>query len=175
MNKDNNRFIVDIRGGCGAIRDTKHPKYDPEYPGLHYNTIDVISYIHGFKNSEINSWEMKQENVIMLNELCDKLNNNIDSEYILCSAIWFDDGNVYTCQPINIHIGIVLCGHRHYNIFAQIGGLVKERKDLGIYEKEQGFLTNLNRFVDREEGAKIAFRAKQIENETNRLYSEDLY
>ena len=30
------------------------------------------------------------------------------------------------------------------------------------FEKEQGFLTNLNRFVDREEAAKITYKAGQI-------------
>jgi nucleoid-associated protein YejK len=48
----------------------------------------------------------------------------------------------------------------------------------------QGFLTNMNRFVDRKEGARIAFEAKQVNNrvswenvdwETRDLYSEDLY
>lgn len=42
-------------------------------------------------------------------------------------------------------------------------------------ESVQGFLTNKNRFVDREEGAIIAFDAGQIEKEKETLYSEDLY
>ena len=96
-------------------------------------------------------------------------------EYILCAAIHFDDGKQYAHQPRNIQTGIVLCGHRHGCIFQQIGGLVGERKNLGIHEKEQGFLTNLNRFVNREEGAIIALNAGQIDNELKTLYSEDLY
>lgn len=96
-------------------------------------------------------------------------------EYILCAAIWFDDSNLYLFQPRNITTGLVLCGHRHGVIFQQIGGLVGERKNLGIYEKEQGFLTNLNRFVDREEGAKIAYAAGQIAEVSDMLFSEDLY
>jgi hypothetical protein len=52
---------------------------------------------------------------------------------------------------------------------------VKDRQELGIYEKEQGFLTNKNRFVSRQEGAKIAFAAGQIKEEIVRLFSEDLY
>lgn len=97
------------------------------------------------------------------------------TEHILCSAIWFDDGKEYIFQPYNIKTGLVLCGWRHGCIFPQIGGLVKERQELGIYEKEQGFLTNLNRFVDREEAAIIALKAGQITEEIKRLYSEDLY
>lgn len=101
-------------------------------------------------------------------------------EYILCAAIHFDDGKEYFFQPYNIKTGIVLCGWRHGCIFPQIGGLVKERQELGIYEKEQGFLTNKNRFVDRNEAAKIARDAKQVswtdvDWNTVHLYSEDLY
>ena len=60
-------------------------------------------------------------------------------EYILCSAIWFDDGNKHAHQPLNITSGVVLCGFRHCSIFPQTGMLVKERNNLGIHEKEQGF------------------------------------
>lgn len=98
-----------------------------------------------------------------------------DCEYILCAAIWFDDGKAYPHQPKNINTGLVFCGHRHGCIFPQIGGTVKERKDLGIFEKEQGFITNFNRFVSREEAANIAFQAKQVKTLPKRLFSEDLY
>ncbi len=100
-------------------------------------------------------------------------------EYILCAAIWFDDGRIHKFQPKGIDVGIVLCGYRHNNIFTQIGGLVKERKELGIYEKEQGFLTSYNRFVGRVEAYNIAVSAGQVEPSTNNpeeeLYSEQLY
>jgi hypothetical protein len=98
-----------------------------------------------------------------------------DIEYILCAAIWFDDGKFYEHQPINIPSGIVLCGWRHGCIFPQIGGLVSERQQLGIHEKEQGFVTNKNRFVDRKEGRKIAFESGQTDEETGQLFSEDLW
>jgi hypothetical protein len=99
----------------------------------------------------------------------------MDKEYILCAAIWFDDGKEYRLQPKNITTGLVLCGWRHGCIFPQIGGLVAERQKLGIFEKEQGFLTNLNRFVGRKEGGKIAFDAGQTKELKETLYSEDLY
>ena len=98
-----------------------------------------------------------------------------EKEYILCAAIWFDDGKEYRLQPKNITTGLVLCGWRHGCIFPQIGGLVAERQKLGIFEKEQGFLTNKNRFVGREEAAEIAFAAGQTEEPLRRLFSEDLY
>lgn len=97
------------------------------------------------------------------------------TERILCAAIWFDDGMEYAHQPKNIPTGIVLSGYRHCSIFPQIGGLVAERKLLGIHEKQQGFLTNLNRFVGRAEGAEIAFKANQIAAPKDHLFSEDLY
>ncbi len=83
-------------------------------------------------------------------------------EYILCAAIHFDDGKKHAHQPFNIESGIVYCGWRHGCIFAQLGGTVKERQDFGIFEKEQGFLTNRNRFVGRVEAGKIALACGQI-------------
>jgi hypothetical protein len=104
-------------------------------------------------------------------------------EYILCAAIWFDDGIVHAHQPINIDIGIVMMGFRHCNCFASIGGLVKERLDAGIHEKAQGFLTSLNRFVTREEAAEIALSQGQFANDFEKsdvershyLFSESIY
>jgi hypothetical protein len=96
-------------------------------------------------------------------------------EYILCAAIWFDDGKSYLYQPSGITSGLVLCAWRHGCIFQQIDGLVKERQQLGIFEKEQGFLTSKNRFVGRKEAAKIAFEQGQTNELKEILYSEDLY
>lgn len=100
---------------------------------------------------------------------------NETNEYLLCAAIHFDDGKKYNHQPFNIESGLVLCGWRHGCIFPQIGGLVKERQELGIFEKEQGFLTNKNRFVGRKEAGQIAFAAGQTKKLISFLYSEDLY
>lgn len=41
------RFFIDERSGCIAVRDKLHPKFDPDYPGLHFDTPDVIYYGHG--------------------------------------------------------------------------------------------------------------------------------
>lgn len=96
-------------------------------------------------------------------------------ERILAAAIWFDDGKEHLYQPVNISTGLVFCGFRHCSIFQQIGGTVGERKNVGIKEKEQGFLTYHNRFVGREEAASIAFQSGQIQVEQKTLYSEDLW
>lgn len=100
-------------------------------------------------------------------------------EYILCAAIWFDDGKKHVHQPKNVETGLVLCGWRHHCIFPQTGGVLhemplqSERVKEGIKET-QGFLTNLNRFVDRDEAGRIAYAACQV-GYVKQLFSEDLY
>ena len=69
-----NRFILDIRCGCAAVRDTKHPKYNKDYPGLHRDTCDVVEYRHGFQNSEKGYWEMRDEDIKFLTDYCASLN-----------------------------------------------------------------------------------------------------
>lgn len=91
-------------------------------------------------------------------------------EYILCSAIWFDDGVKYPHQPKNIDTGYVICGRRHHNCFT-IRSIITNDDN----EREQGFLTNTDRFVDREEAGRIAYEAGQIKEKNNFLYSEDLW
>ena len=66
------RYFLDIRGGCAAVRDRQHPEYDESYPGLHESTLDVVEYKHGFNS--YNGWEMHQEDIDYLQSVCDKLN-----------------------------------------------------------------------------------------------------
>lgn len=83
-------------------------------------------------------------------------------ETILCAAIWYKElplikpsvlqirGN----SPYNVDKGIVFCGWRHSNCIYQkvaITGL----RDAESGENTQGFLTNKNRFVDRQEAYKL--------------------
>ena len=42
-------------------------------------------------------------------------------------------------------------------------------------DEVQGFITNTDRFVDREEASKIAFESGQTKELKKRLYSEDIY
>jgi len=65
---------VDLRSGCGAVRDKLHPKFNPDYQGLHKDTIDVVEYRHGFQDNILNSWNMYQEDIDFLNEQCASLN-----------------------------------------------------------------------------------------------------
>lgn len=93
-------------------------------------------------------------------------------EKIVCAAIHYDDDEAYPYQPDGISSGFVLSGRRHSDII-RTAKFVFDIKTKA--ENVQGFLTSYNRFVDRWVGAEIAVRAKQVEEGTNALYSEDLY
>ena len=104
-------------------------------------------------------------------------------ERILIAAIWYKKiplkKEIPAVRPKNINSGIVILGHRHGQCIWTTASLTGLRTC--IYAEDatgthiQGFLTNKNRFVSRKLGAKIAFKAGQINKETKILYSEDLY
>lgn len=104
-------------------------------------------------------------------------------EYILCAAIWYKEiplkKIIVGVLPKNCDRGLVVLGHRHGQCMWTMGSLTGLRSvtngEDGVGEYEQGFLTNKNRFVSREEGAIIAFDAKQIDEQKQTLFSEDLY
>ena len=109
----------------------------------------------------------------------------MSNEYILCAAIWYKDiplkkelPDGVMIRPINCDRGLVFCGHRHAQCMytmVSITGIRSVESEIGEYI--QGFLTNKNRFVDREEAMIIAEEADQIIGYThsNQLFSEDLY
>lgn len=96
----------------------------------------------------------------------------MEKEYILCAAIHYDDGGKYPHQPKNIETGMVFCGRRHHNCFPQ---LAKSFPDRDKNKVSQGFITSHDRYVNRIEGAQIAFNVKQTEKLEDILFSEDLY
>jgi hypothetical protein len=100
-------------------------------------------------------------------------------EYILCAANHYDDGKEMTHGPKNIESGFVICGRRHANcisMFAKMVGFPYDENANALRKTErQGFLTNTDRFVEREEAAQIAFEAGQIKQHKIVLFSEDLY
>lgn len=107
----------------------------------------------------------------------------MEKEYILCAAIWYKEiplvKVINGVLPKNCDKGLVVLGHRHGQCMWTMGSLTGLRSVTnapdGVGEYEQGFLTNTNRFVGREEAAQIAFDSKQIKQHTITLYSEDLY
>ena len=118
----------------------------------------------------------------------------MNKEFILCAAIWINDDKVHEAQPENIEIGFVVCGRRHHNCYQSIkditgvstnnaiGELIKSMSDDEI-RKHQGFITSLDRYVDRKEGWKIAKENNQIQfgldvsenGDDSILISENLY
>jgi hypothetical protein len=101
---------------------------------------------------------------------------NTKPEYIICAAIHFNDGKTHPHQPKNIDKGFVICGRRHHNCFTT-GMIINGKSIATLIEGKalQGFITSKDRFVDRREGGEIAFKAGQIKEETNCMFSEDLY
>lgn len=104
-------------------------------------------------------------------------------EYIICAAIYYNDGVKYPQQPKNIETGIVVSGLRHCNCYATISTLLGEEKykKTNIGREGQGFITSLHRYVDRREGFRIAKANNQFihrlfdEDDEGILTSEDLY
>lgn len=101
-------------------------------------------------------------------------------EKIICAAIHYDDGTKHLHQPQNISSGFVVCGRRHHNCITTAYILGNK---ITVRENMQGFITTLDRFVNRSEAMKIALAANQVKgfNEDNEvlisemLYSENLY
>lgn len=117
-------------------------------------------------------------------------------EFILCAAIWYKDGLIHDGQPKNIETGFVIAGRRHHNCYATARALsgLDEAIKLKItniensmskedYRNHQGFITSLDRYVNRREGYRIAKANNQIQFGLNAsdngddsiLISENLY
>lgn len=115
----------------------------------------------------------------------------MNKEFILCAAIWINDKQKHEQQPENIEIGFVICGRRHHNCYQTIKDLKDDVnfyfKSLNMsesdYREHQGFITSLDRYVNRKEGWNIAKANNQIqfgltasENGSDSiLISENLY
>lgn len=105
-------------------------------------------------------------------------------ETIICSAIWYKDLQLIrndvpkdAMNPTNVDVGIVFCGYRHSHcMYSMVAITGKRSVEVEVGEYVQGFLTNKNRFVDREEGAKIFIAGGgKLNYGSKKLYSEDLY
>lgn len=84
MTDKQERFFVDVRGGCVAVRDREHPDYDADYRGLHFDMPDVMAYWHGKpKNKRCETcgherfvgWVLPDGCEDAADELCRKLNS----------------------------------------------------------------------------------------------------
>jgi len=97
----------------------------------------------------------------------------LKEEYILCAAIWYDNGKKYNHQPRNITSGIVVSGWRHNNCFAVMVALFPNKEYIG--KTIQGFISSKGNFYDRAESKEMAINRQQVTNDKKDLYSEDLY
>lgn len=134
-----------------------------------------------------------------------ELATDSDNEYIICSAIHYDNGLKYQFHDTyGIDTGFVLAGYRHPHICSVLPinpyyiEMLFHKKDEEAIQKYdelkvkygwqeegltrchtvQGFLTNKGRFVDRKEAWRIARSAGQIDDNggyNSELFSEDLY
>jgi len=102
-------------------------------------------------------------------------------EFILCAAIYYRDGQHYDHQPRNVESGFVVTGRRHHNCIRTYNILtgLNHRRDKEHGDPISGFITSLDRFVDRAEAAVIALARGQTDLTIMRypdtLFSEDLY
>lgn len=89
-------------------------------------------------------------------------------EFILCAAIKFGE--------------TIICGHRHGDCYLVLKNLLGEIPSDNLPNRDdQGFLTSLNRYVDRKEAWQIAKANNQIfygfitDDKDSILISENLY
>lgn len=88
-------------------------------------------------------------------------------EYIIASAILLNDyedapnGGPYRDSSYRTAL-------RHHIIY-------RDHNDVSRKPQSQGFVTNQLRFVSREEAAEIAYKAGQIKEHVDKLFSEDLW
>lgn len=84
-------------------------------------------------------------------------------EYILCAAIWYNNGSEAPRGFIaqNISSGVVVGQWRHGNVinaYRQLTG----NPTIG---EVQGFITSKGNFVDRWQGMKLAYEAGQVDEQ----------
>ena len=101
-------------------------------------------------------------------------------EFILCAAIYINDGIEHKEQPENITTGFIIAGRRHCNCWETLKLLSGDTYKNHLKSEANGFITSYDRFVSRKEGYKIAKEMLQIIHDTTDdsnpiLVSEDLY
>lgn len=95
--------------------------------------------------------------------------------FILCAAIWYNDGITRPNLPSNVATGVVICGRRHSNCRSTANLLIESPLIDKLVEVMCGYLTSDDRFVDRREAGEIAYAAGQISEKVANLSSCDLY
>lgn len=88
---------------------------------------------------------------------------------------------IVICAAVRMNDGYIVHGHRHSDAI-QTARQIPKYKDSYGWGQNQGFVTSMNRYVDRIEGARIqkaaGIASKMPEDGAylhGELYSEDLY
>lgn len=72
-------------------------------------------------------------------------------EWVICPAIWVDDGKKYNDQPLNIKTGYVQYGLHLVDVFYRMTrkgtGQPINIETLRVHEISEGYYTNFKRFV----------------------------
>ncbi|MBN2699410.1 MAG: hypothetical protein JXR52_11350 [Bacteroidales bacterium] len=73
-------------------------------------------------------------------------------EWIICPALWIDDGEIHANQPENIETGYVVYGNHIADIFFRMTNR-KTGKPVNLKEQKlnrvhEGYYTNFNRFIE---------------------------
>lgn len=125
---------------------------------------------------ELHDYLYQEHNVIALESELDEIRYIVskDSEIIICAALRTPSGQI-------------IYGHRHHDCLRTWAAMYEVGREHGKYtdddkiatQRNQGFVTSKNRFVDRVEALQIALQAGQVLDKSriraNRLFSEDLY
>lgn len=93
----------------------------------------------------------------------------------MCSAIWFPNWKGHRDvfhRPSNIDRGIVLSGVGHAHCISQYNAITGQPMSDATGNVD-GFITSVNRFVNRTEAARIAYDAGQVKELKDTIYSED--
>jgi hypothetical protein len=162
-------------------KDQNNLKNDSLYKSFtNFNTMKLYSAQHSkkYKEKYPNYWSDYIKNI----ELNFTEQHNELDEKILCSAVWYkdlisakDDLPLSHYLPKNIDKGIVMYGLRHAQcIYTRVA--LNGKKDFECGESIQGFLTNCNNFLTREEAARLHVKnGGKLNYSSTDLYSEDLY
>lgn len=95
----------------------------------------------------------------------------------------FASKEIVICAAIRMPDGYIVRGHRHADAIATARGIPRYKDALHPQFNDQGFVTSLNRYINRTEGCEIQ-RAAGVESVCKNpndkylggeLYSEDLY
>jgi len=147
-----------------------------EHHGMTIMKVFSFGYYRDKKdmlNDILNYWPNSKQITIK----CIRHSKDPEQERILCSAIYIDDGIVYSdprVLPSNKKSGMVVCGQRHHNCYGILYQFMQDK--VNILKSEEGFLTSKGNFLTRSEAKELAFKIGQItKTSSTTLTSEDLW